>query len=80
MSGFNILQGITLFQAVAASTANTFHKEPRLLMKNINIIKSQLCRPSDNDEVNQKNDNKIKILGGCELFLKFCKVFPCFRP
>ena len=38
-----------------------------------------MCTWND-EKVNQKNDNRIKILGSCEWFLKFRKGLPCLRP
>ena len=51
---FKKLQGITLLQAVAASMVNTFPKEPHFLQKNLNIIKSQLYGPWNNEKVNKQ--------------------------
>ena len=43
ISNLRILQGILLFQAVAAPMDDTLPKEPHLLLKNVNIFKYQLC-------------------------------------
>ena len=63
---FIILQGILLFKIVADSMDNTFHNETHLLQKYLNIIKSQLCGPWNNEKLNKKDDNEMKILGSCE--------------
>ena len=47
-----------------------FPKNLAYYYKKFNIIKYQLCGPWNDENVNQKNDNKIKVLGGCEWFLK----------
>ena len=51
------LKWIILFQAVAASMANTFPKEPHLLLhKNLNIIKYQLYGAWNDEKVNPKKN------------------------
>ena len=71
MSDFKILQGIPMFQAVSASMADSFTIGHHLLFhKNLNVIKYQLCGLWNDEIVRKKHDNKIKILGSCEWFLK----------
>ena len=58
---FKLLQGIPLFQDVAASMSNTFpFGTSPLIPKTLNIIKYQLCGPLNDDKVNQKMMIKYK--------------------
>ena len=54
ISDLKTLQGISLFQAIPASMADTVSKELHILLKNINIIKYQLFRSWNDEKVNQK--------------------------
>ena len=76
---FKILKGIPLFEAIADSMDEPPPREPQLLPKKFNIIKSQIYGSWSDEKVKKKNTNK-KYFRWLWVIFKFYKGYLCFRP